>query len=100
METYCDLDGASLGKHPPPAVFLHAVPSRAEVSRSERSRAEALWLLRSSKQFLTALPSNAFVNMTSRNSRTTVARQAVNTTLLNSGAYCVAVLCVVRPEAK
>jgi hypothetical protein len=31
---YCDVDGASLGKHPPPAVFLHAVPSRAEVSRS------------------------------------------------------------------
>jgi hypothetical protein len=30
----CDVDGASLGKHSPPAVFLHAVPSRAEVSRS------------------------------------------------------------------
>jgi hypothetical protein len=40
-----DVDGASLGNHPPPAVFLHAMPSRAEVSR-----AEARWLLRSSKQ--------------------------------------------------
>jgi hypothetical protein len=38
-------------KHPPPAVFLHAVPSRAEVSRSEPSRAEARCLLRKSKQF-------------------------------------------------
>jgi hypothetical protein len=28
-------------EHPPPVVFLHAVPSRAEVSRSEPSRAEA-----------------------------------------------------------
>jgi hypothetical protein len=26
----CDVDGASLGKHPPPAVFLHAVPKWAE----------------------------------------------------------------------
>jgi hypothetical protein len=44
---------------PPPAVFLHAVPSRAEVSRSEPSRAEARWLLRSSKQLLAALPNNS-----------------------------------------
>jgi hypothetical protein len=33
---YCDAEGESLGKHPPPlpAVFLHAVPSRAEVGRA------------------------------------------------------------------
>jgi hypothetical protein len=97
---YCDVDSASLGKHPPPAVFLHALPRRAEVSR-----AEAHWLLRSSKQLwqhcltraVNTLPREA---VTSCNSRTTVARQAVNMTLLNSGAYYVAVLCVIRPEAK
>jgi hypothetical protein len=89
------VDGASLGKHPPPpAVSLHAVPSRAEVSR-----AKAGWSLRSSKELLTALLATP-VNMTSHNSKTTVTRQEVNTTLLNSGAYYVFVLCVIRPEAK
>jgi hypothetical protein len=97
---YCDVDSTKLGKHPLPAVLLHAVPSRAEVSRAEPSRAEESWLLRRNKQLSAALPSNAFVNMTSRNSRTTVARQAVNTALLNNGAYYVTVFCVVRPEAK
>jgi hypothetical protein len=32
---------------PPPAVFLHAVPSRAEVSRAEPSRAEPKLIERS-----------------------------------------------------
>jgi hypothetical protein len=55
------VDGASFGKHPPPAVFLHAVPNRvemnrAELSRSEPNRAEARWLLLSSKQLSIALP--------------------------------------------
>jgi hypothetical protein len=57
-------------------------------------------LLGSNKQLSAALSSNAFVNMTSRNNKTTVARQAVNTTLLNSGAFYMAVLYVVPPEAK
>jgi hypothetical protein len=43
----------SVNTPPPPAVFLHAVLSRAEVSR-----AKARWLLRSSKQLLAVLPNN------------------------------------------
>jgi hypothetical protein len=38
--------------------------------------------------------------MTSYNSRTTVARQAVHTSLLNSGAYYVTVFYAVRSEAR
>jgi hypothetical protein len=39
-------------------VFLHAVPKSAEVSLSQASRAEARWLLQSSKQLLAAFPNN------------------------------------------
>jgi coproporphyrinogen III oxidase-like Fe-S oxidoreductase len=34
---YCDVDSATLGKQLP-AVFLHAVPTRAEESRAEPSQ--------------------------------------------------------------
>jgi hypothetical protein len=82
----CDVDSATLGKHPPPppAVFLHAVPSRAEVSRAEPKHAGCYEAVNSSWQRCLTTP----VNTTSGNKAAhemTVARQSVNTVTTQQG---------------
>jgi hypothetical protein len=72
------VEGATLGKHPPPAVFFHAVPSRADVSRAETKHAGCYEAVNSFEQRCLTTP----VNTTTGNKaarETTVARQSVNT---------------------
>jgi hypothetical protein len=72
---YCDVDSATLGKHPPPpAVFLHTEPKHAGCYEA----------VNSSWQRCLTTP----VNTTSGNKaarETTVARQSVNTVTTQQG---------------
>jgi hypothetical protein len=71
------VDDTTLGKHPPPAVFLHAVPSRAELSQAEPKHAGYYEAVNSSWQRCLTTLVNTSGNKTAH--ETTVARQSVNT---------------------
>jgi hypothetical protein len=85
VSIYCDVDSATLVKHPPSLLGDVTVETAAAT------------------QQYTTLGSNAFVNTASHNRgahETTVARQSVNTTLHNSGTYHVTVFYVVHAAPK